>query len=107
MSKYNLYPQWLKDRLVFKPSKDDGLPLLVQITYPPTTCEDCRLEVADPPRVIKHKKVFSKSGIHWRTQCKDCKCWRDPITQKFNLGQAAANLAYDKFATAATKAKTK
>lgn len=56
--------------------------LKAKIEYPLTQCEDCGQMCKN--RVTEYK-MHTNPMLHWRHQCKICKLWEHPDSEKFCL----------------------
>lgn len=84
------YPQWLKDRMVFKRPKEERqaeTPVLDHIVYPPSACEDCG-RMCDKPRTTSARKNQTPIS-HWRWQCNICRLYWNPETGAYDLNSAS------------------
>lgn len=59
-------------------------------------CEDCG-KLCIKGRTVDYTLV-DICETHWRAQCKNCKLWRDPLTNRYDIDQSYRYLtAYKQF----------
>jgi len=62
-----------------------------EIIHFPQQCPDCNLTVTNR-KTLFYKRL--SPVIHWANKCKNCDCFKDPRTGKYNLTSAELAVVY-------------
>lgn len=82
------YPEWLKNRLVFKKSKSFEAEVKLKEVLPPEphTCGDCNEHtITGYAQDLRYCQGNLWTKGHLKTHCKNCDRWLNPLTGKFDL----------------------
>lgn len=81
-----MFPQWLKDRLIFKPNKklENASPQLKEVVYPETTCEHCTKTITQASYEIRLYKATNQQQAHIKTKCNNCGFYKNPCSSAYD-----------------------